>query len=481
MAFAGKASRRPFRGWTTKKARDAQIKKVANRAKKTANKNMPPQKLKKFLEAYLKGVAIKYGGNGIAQVIAQWGAQELSVKLGEAYAGAIEAPKHEIFGSVDTVPLLTSETMRRLTGQQGLYSSKKHVVRLKTGQPPTRANMMMSKLYGINNLCHFDTIRDNTISDSERQSLTVTAGFNQKTQFMFASNLTGYNLSEFDGIFGVSDDNPLVTRQQTAYANIQYMRTIMKITNINKFLPIKLKIHLITYQQQDISYDSFLPSCCNIDLVNQLTLGMPVNNQLTVASASTYKDQVSVDPLSNGILSSAEWKGQMEILHTISQKIPAGDILEFDWKHFCGPGVRLDKLYGEVKNSSTNAIGPIAYGFLFEMVGVPVEGYRADDATIRYLGTGPGALSFEFRRTMLGSNIPLFTTSDAASAYGGKTSSVYGMRVFTKDITRHHTVASATRIKNFSPADIVSTAGTSSQIVIPIMSQALSEDVGVKT
>lgn len=458
----------------------AQNQKVGKAFKKTMKKmvvkNVPPEKLKNYIEKYLQSTAKRSNLKGIAEVVAAWGATQLAVKVGNAYARAVEAPDSEVFGATEVVPLLHNENERLSRGNNHIVGGKVYTVNVDTGQTPTRSNRAMGRLYGLTNKNFFDTKRQ-AISDAQRSSMTLSCGFNQKTQAVFSTICTAYSINELNTIFDITDDFPNVTRQQVAYANIQRMRHEINIANINKYLPSIIKVYIIKYKQQATSYETLVSSCSNAALAAQDVMAMPRMNQLTVPVISSFQNSVQVDPLSNGILGSPRWKSQCEIVHTFKKKLNAGDKLNIIHDHYCGPGVRLDKLFGEARSAVNNLVNPSAYGLMFELVGVPVEGYRADNTAIRYLGTGLGFLSFEFRRSMLGSNIPQRdAAAEAAATIGGFNSAGFGVRIYTKEITTHLDVVN--RIVNFSPSAIVSAPGTSAQLIIPIMADATPEDAG---
>jgi len=462
----------------------AKNKKVEKAFKKTGAKMIkkyPAEKVKTYLEAYLKSQAKRSNLKGIAKVIADWGATKLSVTVAGAYAKAIEAPTSEIYGATDAVPLISEDNSRRMRGANNLTHATLHVVNLDTGQPPTRSNRAMSRLYGTTNKTYLDTIREG-LDDNFRSSLVINCGFNQKTQTVFNSVTTGFTLGDFNTIFSIADDLPSVVRQQACYANVQRMKSEVRITNINKFLPVNLKVYLFQYRQEEVNYDLLIQNCVNTSLASQDIMAMPRVNQLTTLDSGGFRQSVRVDPLSNGIFSSPEWKAQCDIVHTVSKKLYAGDTLKFNHTHWCGPGLRIDKIYGAVRNTTTAQSKPVAYGMMFEMVGVPVEGYRADNSNIRYQGTGLGYLQYEFRKTMMGSNVPMRDNAadDVSPTYGGYNAGGFGVRVFTKEITKHLDVNS--KIINFNASNVVpGPGGTMTQLVIPLMSDATPAGAGIIT
>jgi len=176
--------------------------------KKMAQKQLPPHKIKNYIEAYIKTTAKRANLRGIAQVIATWGATELGVRVGNTYAKAIEAPPLELAGSASVVPMLESDQMRRLTGANQRTFSKMHVTNIDTGQAPTRSNLAMSRLYGTTTKNHVDTIRT-VQTDINRASMTVGCGFNQKVQWVFNPTLTGYTIGELATIFDIADSDIL--------------------------------------------------------------------------------------------------------------------------------------------------------------------------------------------------------------------------------------------------------------------------------
>jgi len=82
---------------------------------------------------------------------------------------------------------------------------------------------------------------------------------------------------------------------------------------------------------------------------------------------------------------------------------------------------------------------------------------------------------------MTGSNVPMRDTvaDDVNPAIGGYNASGFGVRVYTKEITKH--LDTASRITNFDPANVVTAPGTSAQVIIPLMSESVATDAAKLT
>lgn len=467
-------------GW--RKAKVPITKQYARRRKigkafvRTASKfvasGVPKQKAEVFLKSFLRTYGARYGAEALADQFATWGATRLQEYVGKRLVQSIQSPTLDVYSDTLSVPSISQTTLAKYTGSKWNPNSKTIKISFQSGKRPSRANFNCGKQNGVNKKVYLDTIRQTSITDAQRQAFTVSTGYNQKKQFMFDSGYTSFNIAGLASIFNFTGLTAPATSNQRVYANVHKMLSEIKITNINKYLPTYLKIHFFRYQQQEIPYLSLLGSCCNSVVTTQDSQeAMPFMYQLqpSVTVAST-RAEVKVDPKTPGIMSAPEWKSQCEIVKSFSVKLNAGDILNLNHTHLCGSGIRLDKLFGEWINPTTSNTIPLTYGVMFEMYGPSVDAYRSTDNRIRYLGTGPGYLTFEFKRSITGALPPTSTSTENHDAtYGGFDSVHFGIRVFQNETTIHRSTAS--KVLNWDEG--------STAITIPVMSDLAEQDAGI--
>lgn len=441
-------------------------------------KRLPPNEVKAKLEKFMFQVARKYGGEHAALVLNALGAKKLSARVGNMYASIIDAPPDEYLGKTSSIPAVSTEKLISLTGGNDIYRSKVHRIIFTAGDYSTKAVKAAAKLNGINTWNHQDSIRT-TLSDVDRASLIYSTGFNQKCQMTMGESFF-WSVDDLYDIMDLASLSDRTNAEQVLYANILNLKTNIKITNLNKYLPMIIKIHMVKFSDPANNYRDLIQLTTNSDITTptQGVNTMPVWNQLTVSANSSMGDYVYVDPKSNGIMSSNEWKAKCEIVRTFTKQIDSGDILDFNYIHRCGPGARVDKIAGAWRASDSSTIQPVTYVPLIEFYGPLVEGYRADNAVYRWLGTGPGAIAFEYKKSLVAANEHTETRVYNDGTSGGMLANRIGMRVYTRDIVRKD---ATTRIKNVSYSNIVTSAGTSSQLIIPLMVDEVAANASVRT
>lgn len=451
---------------------------VKGRMKRVVLEDLPPDKLKRFVELVIIRAAKKRGLDKAAMLLATLGSEKLAAKVGSAYANIIQAPEGDFMGSATQVPATSVESSKMLSGWNGGYTSKSHKIRFEAGPPSTSSIRRLRKLFGETKTTQFDTLRT-ALSDASRAELTVHTGFNQKNQVMFSPSYTGFTLNDMNEIFQINDVDENLTYSQKVYANIMEMASNVRISNINKFLPVTVKIYMVKNLDLTREFSSIIASATNAyPGIIQSNNAMPVYNQLAADVVGSNVKSVLVDPKSNGIISSNQWKGEVEIVRTFTKKLGPGDVLDFDYIHHCGPGLRLDKVMGMWTDTAINDASSVTYLPMFEIVGPPVEAYRADNSAYRYLGTAPGSVNFEFKKTIKGVQRSFSVFDENTGANKGYYSQHFGVRIYSKSVQE---IIDKERVENFDFANVVSSAGTSSQVIIPIATPLSSDYVGEKT
>lgn len=440
-------------------------------AKRIIDSKAPKQTAEKFLKYFLKTYGARYGAEALADEFASWGATKLNAYIGGRLAEAIDTPSLDIYGNENASPSVSYKDMTKYTGSKWNPNSKTIKISFATGQKVSRANYNCGKQNGIAKKVTFDSLRSSTLTDTNRTAFTVATGYNQKKQFMFNSSYTSFNLDYMSTLFDLGSTVAPISSNQRVYANVHQLQTKIRICNINKYLPVKMKIHFFTYEQLEVNYLSIISKCSNAILGTQDPEAMPEMYQLSTATPDpTIRRDIKVDPNSPGILASPSWKAHNNIVKTFSVKMNAGDICELTHNHSCGSGIRLDKLYGEYISATTSNTIPTTYGILFEMNGVEVDGYISGEPSRRYLGTSPCNVTFEFKRAITGALPPRDDINSRDSVVGGYSTRFFGIRVFQNETTPHLAVASGAKVKNWDEGNPA--------LILPIMADLTEQDAG---
>lgn len=446
---------------------------------KMVKKQLPPEKVGRYVDTLVEQSLRHFGGERAAAAAAILGSRRFGAYVKGKYAQALDAPLGDLMGKSSSIPVHGYLDTKMLSGANRLFASKKHLIYFNAGEKPTKPVRDLQKLCGGTSANIYSTRE--LLLDSSRSELTSKWGFNRKHQAMFVG-LSHMSLTDIDSVFSFSGVGSSTREQQRVYGNTLNLNFQWTISNINKYLPVNVKIYILKQVSFAENTDQALSQATNLTISppTQDQGAMPVYNQLTSFVSGTHKSSVDVDPRSNGVLSSDTFKSSFEVQKVFKKKLSAGDILEFNYKHSTGPGIRIDKLNGLWEDPDVVNTMPLTYVPLFEFSGPQVEAYQANDNNIRHVGTGPGAVSFEFRKGLYGVQRPLsYLSTDATT--GGYEDSKFGIRVFDKSINK--TKGTTSQIFNKDYSQIVPAGGTplASEIVIPIMSDEVETDIGVRT
>lgn len=440
---------------------------------------LPAEKFVKAVEAIIAQQAKRFGGAGGEHLMQALGSEKLTVKIGEVYNRLVSPPENTVMAGDKPVLSANHNKLTMQSGANGTYVSKLHKVYYNIGQKPTRSINEVCKENGSTVLKLSDTIYDN-VSTLERPQLTQTYGFNQKLQLIPQPDYFGFNIRRLAETYEISNIALVspTNREQKVYGCVKSLNSVARITNINKYTPCYVKIHLIKYKGNE-TFRNALTNATNAALGTQTEGAMPEKHQLSLKDVTnTFSSSVLVNPRTTGIKASSEWKASVEIVASCSRKLHTGDTLQFSYKHLCGPGLRFDELDGYWNDSSVLNDFPITYGLLIEAHGPQLEAVHSATAGARYLGTSPGMLSFEYQRSVEHA-LPSRDQQTGVNigSTGGYLSQKTAIRVFTKEET---SLRSGNAIYNVNYSDIGTGPG-SGTIYIPVMSDKVVDDAGAKT
>lgn len=397
------------------------------------SKRLPPEKFKRYVEAIIASQSGRLGTTGTSMLLAALGSEALSVKVGQVYNSIVSPPPGEFTTSKSTVPAEYQIDRFMQSGVNHTFNSNLYKAKFTAGQKITRTSRELGKLNGITHKNLIDTTRD--IGDATlREQLSQKFGFQQKIQGFVDTAYFGYDYNDIENLFsGLSTISSAINKDQIAYGMLQNLNSFVRVTNVNKFLPVTLKLHLIKMQNPGSDPHELFPAVCNLtpDVV-QDEGAMPRIYQFGQATTDSIIRSVVVDPKSTGIRAAYEFKASVDIVKTITKKLYTGDSLEFNYNHLVGPGIRLDKIAGMSDGVGFDVNYPITYALMFEAHGPIIEAISGDSNTPnrRYSGTGPGLLSFEFKKSITGVKRSLDATYNTGTAKGFLSTNL-AVRVFT--------------------------------------------------
>lgn len=425
---------------------------------------------KGYLTNYLKSIAqqygTRYGINEILGPMTNWADKGIRVYVGKRLAEVIEGPVSD-YMSGDSVPATTEQSITKIKRAGYSFDSRVHRINFACGNRPSKKIIQTGKINGTTKRVLSDTTKG---TYAQREHFSVQTGFNQKLQFNFKNQFdTVTNLVMWDQLIPDAFTTAAEAYKQSVYAHVHHFDTEVTVTNINKYLPCYLKIILFRLDADGlIAPQDILGECCNASLTSQSSKGMPYVSQLSTYVSNSAGNNVIVDPTTNGVLSAPYWKDKCEVVKTFVKKLAPQDILNFKYTHYCGSGIRVDalaSLYFEEPVTDFTQVLPMGYSIMYELWGPQVEAVRADGEQIRFIGSGPAAATFEFKRSYTASRPDKSTTFLSATG-GGWVNFPTAISVYTEDIAP---AATTDKIVNYSAGNIVAGTGTSLEINIPVI------------
>jgi len=376
-------------------------------------------------------------------------------------------------------PLSEISSRHAISGSNHLFTAHKHKWNVNAGRHTARWIKNEAKQNGDNQLVLRDTLTSYHMDNVSRSQLSKDFGFNQKLQWFINASQFGVTADDLRNQYtytGNYDSSKLAN--QICYLGISKLRSIATITNMNRYVPCRVKVSLVDIGRNYDPKDIFAASC-NAVPAAQDESAMPMAFQYSHATfGNVVGDSVLVDVSSPGVRSSNTWKDACSIAATKTFRLAAGDHLEVDYEQRLGSGLRLDKLFGyEDSGSNYVTTKPITYALLIEAYGEQVELVDNSDQTKVMKGTCIGNLQCEFKKMIYGPNSSYNASTGINSTTGlgsneGWYSHRFPLRVISRATTENFTINKYNLDHNL--VDGVNYS-------IPIMSDAVSVTAGTNT
>lgn len=403
---------------------------------KVASEKASPKKVTSFVEKVIDKAA--GGRSSTASRILKELAKPIGVKVADGIMKMADPPTGGVL-SPETVaqPFVASDGVKRISGSNGLYIAREHKVKFSFGPPPGQWLRDMARLGGTNKKVISDTSVDYPLTELERANLNKTYGLNQKLNLAVSTNHFGFTRTDLLSLLDLNDITSSKLREQSCYASISSLNSNVTITSLNKYVPCYVKLYLCRLKVTKNEWDKIVTYTANTfsDPTVQLEGHMPVYLQQSTISDKHLGESVLVDPKSKGIRSADIWDASVEVVQVKKVKLSAGDRVKVSYQHKTGSGIRVDKLHGMLSNTNFAAEHPITYCLMVEAWGEEVDAHTVAATTNVIKGTCPGALQFEFDKSISGSRVPSLPGSAINTGPNqGYLSSHYAIKVYNKDI-----------------------------------------------
>jgi len=263
---------------------------------------------------------------------------------------------------------------------------KKHIIRFNC--PSTKNVRNIRNQQGSQKIYLYSTISQ-SINKIERELNYVKFGFNQKSILFLNSYVTLKDYAEEYKIntFKYPKDSKVVPYGMSFYEFSQ-----LKVLNSDSYNSMEVKVHLLEITSNKYSQENVSTKTFNKDLDKQQNGAIPINYQLKPLQISSIMHRMLVTPKCS-IGSSQFFKNNVKIVKTFHKRLEPGDVLDFQLKVNCGPGVRLDLLKEMIED--TLGEQPSSYSIMLEVSGYDCEAVRLSDGC-KFIGTSPGWYTIEY-------------------------------------------------------------------------------------
>lgn len=400
----------------------------------------------------------------------------LGFKIGKTALRLATSPDAGVSNPSNTRTVIETLSARQpISGTNKLFTAHKHSWKVDFGYKPSGWLKDVIKDNGFSTSEVHDTTIDVPMG-ATREELTKDFGFNRKLQWLIPVDWFGFDTDLLNSLTYESSYDTSRTATQTAYAGISNLRSYSQITNMNRYVPMYLKVSLVGFKNGSTPRDTFLDACANTftgdpAVWTQVEGAMPVVNQMSQRVNGTSGPYVYVDPHSSGVKGANNWKENARIVASKTFKLSAGDHLEIEYDHRSGSGIRLDKLFGYRNSSVYNAATPVTFMLLIEAHGEMVELVNTAGTQVMK-GTCIGSIQTEFKTFIqgAGSQRDVQTAINTSGTRKGYLYKHYPVKVYSNSLNDTTDIS----VKRFNLA--YNELGTSYSI--PIMSDADSMDAG---
>lgn len=311
--------------------------------------------------------------------------------------------------------------------------SEKVRTRFVTGQPSTNSVLRMSEIFGSSTYTLFNTETD--FKEGRSDALSQTFGFNQKS-FTFLSSVFTPNVRDYKSLFGMDDYSFPKFNDQTAYGLAMQEEIKFKITNLNKYLPINIDVHLVEFQDRELTNSGLCNICFSKNLSKNNSSGtIPEKYQLKDSQESSvggimYHKSVLTSKKARLEMSPA-FRQNAKIAKTIRKKLDPGVIWDLGLTFHLGAGICLDQLfYDSIQTSSKLDSQPSTYAIIFECVGTDTTLVEATKGVKQeHIGTGAGSFCWECKKLIKVAN------NDVNLSKSGFESSKAAIKLYSRDVS----------------------------------------------
>lgn len=363
-------------------------------------KPINPSNANSFIGKTLKDAASRTSNPGasFARMLGKVAAERIVQDIaGTAYQRIKAAPgTNKGSNSSGEIARSSTEVVTRAnpTGASGkVYKTKFYV-----GQEPTRAVKEAERQGGSQKVTRLDT-EVNNVTAAARTPLAISYGFNRK-EFAWYNSTSHWSPDDVQFMTAIAthlaDEE---TRNQRVYWMSKYFGMKYKILNTNKFLRTKVKIHFCAQLDTTDSAQDSMASFANTTASTQLQTRIPIDYQFNDLVVNGSRENVAVDPYLCNIKSSEGFNARFAVAKTFTKTLMPGEVWELDYRHFTGPGLRLDDIYAkDFLGTKFNAFSALFLYPVFELVGPQVECYDSTDPNVSYVGTGSGQVRLEMKK-----------------------------------------------------------------------------------
>jgi hypothetical protein len=270
--------------------------------KKIISGSASPEKIDRFIRNVIDKAA--GGKSQTAARLLKELSKPLSVKVGESITKLVKTPGEGVTAPLDTtVPFFTTSINRKVSGSNRLYTATEHKIHFKSGLPTGSWLKSLRKMNGETTATTVSTITtDQGPLSTEREALVEDFGFNQKLQLMVNTDLFGFPLSELYSEFELSTLDSSTIADQVVYGAVSRLRSIATVTNLNRYVPVKLKLHLCRISNLFVNYATAFDEGLNDVLGTQVEGAMPERWQLSFNNSTNYLGiRTLVDPATSGV------------------------------------------------------------------------------------------------------------------------------------------------------------------------------------
>lgn len=351
-----------------------------------------------------------------------------------------------------------------------------------------------------------DSLVDVTAAATRSATQTFEFGFNQKG-FWFDQNFMWSRSDLISVIPGIqdwlsrSDDPTFLTKESgtvLAYAGWVKNMTELMIENSNKYFPVTIKIHLcclknanVLYRSEDASQSSSDQNIGRLERVSTMLArrvfpqyNVDDNRPASAVPQGYYYPNADYDSgegflkvlfdTDTSLKKSSFFRENVSVVRTDTKVIKPSDTWVYKYQVNHPGGIKLNTWIDQSRESESSVINfsdefPMDYFPIIEVVGRRCETIATpvNNASARYLGTSPGALFCEYKKTCCFINSPVVTQDFTQTAASDNLQAVVmAIRLLLTNTTK----ADATNKKfNFNFSQLTSDpTATSGNYIIPV-------------